>query len=605
MKTKLSENFARNKFNTKEELKQFIQMANSNAVNSNAIEAEYCIQNAQIVNIFNREIEQNKDLIFANGKILGIVEANSVKAKHYYDAKNAFLLPGFIDAHVHIESSLLSPERFAALVLQNGTTGIVADPHEIANVLGIEGIKYMMQSLEDLPIDAYFTLPSCVPASPFEESGACLDAQALEELIADERIVALGEMMNYPGVLFADDQVMQKLMLAHKHNKIIDGHSPMLVGRNLDAYIGAGITTDHECVSLEEMHERIARGMYVLIRQGSSARDAELLLQGVNEKNSHRCCFCCDDISAKEILEEGYMQRHLRMAVKMGLDPLIAIQMLTINTANCYGLKNKGALAPGYAADLVFVDNLRDFNILSVFSKGKPIVIDKENIFEIQVSSAHKALKKSMLIAPYSLESFALKASGKCKVIGVRPDSLVTSLLNMEIKSDAEGCFDYAQNPHLCKIAVLDRHKASGNIGLGLLHGYIAENAKFNGAIASSVSHDSHNIVVIGDSDNAMYTAVKAVEEHGGGIALVRNNNGECRVEHVLPLPIAGLMSDDTAENVSKIKAQLDDFPHAKNVEPLILLSFLALSVIPELKLTAKGLFDVLSFNFTSLQADE
>ncbi len=581
-------------YKEKDELRNFISLANAKEP------AELCIQNANIVNVFNHEIYKDKDLLIANGRILGIVPANTAKAKIYYDAKKAYILPGFIDAHVHIESSMLSPENFAGLVLQNGTTAIVADPHEIANVLGIKGIKYMIHSLEHVPLHSYFMLPSCVPATFFENSGAVLDSAELKTLIEEESVLGLGEMMNYPGLLFADDGVMNKMMLAHTHNKVVDGHSPTLHGRDLDAYVGSGVKTDHECTTIEEMHERIERGMYVLLRQGSSAKDAEHLLCAVNAHNAHRCCFCCDDISAREIIEEGYMQRHLRLAVNKGIDPITAIQMLTLNTATCYGLQNIGAIAPGYFADLVFVDNLQDFNVLEVYVQGEKVAENNKLLIELLHEKKTKKLEKAMNIAPYTVKDFALKASGACRVIGVNPYSLVTSSLVMDIEADEEGYFDYAKNKGLCKIAVFERHKASGNRGLGLLHGYIEENQLFNGAIASSVSHDSHNIVVIGDSDEDMYLAIKTVEEHGGGIVLVK----EGKVAELLPLPIAGLMSYDDAEKVAEIKARMDSFPHAKDIDPLILLSFLALPVIPELKMTDQGLFDVNSFAFTSVQVD-
>ncbi len=562
--------------------------------------ADLCIQNASIVNVFNREIYKDKDLLIANGRILGIVDANSAKAKKYYDAKQAFILPGFIDAHVHIESSMLAPEHFAGLVLQNGTTAIVADPHEIANVLGINGIKYMIKSVEHIPMHAYFMLPSCVPATFFENSGAVLDARALEELIHEKAILGLGEMMNYPGVLFADSDVLSKIMLAHDHNKVIDGHCPTLHGRELDAYIGSGVKTDHECTTVEEMNERIARGMYVLIRQGSNTKDAETLLAGVNANNAHRCCFCCDDISPKEIIEEGYMQRHLRLAVKQGLDPVLAIQMLTLNPATCYGLQNIGALAPGYYADLVFVDNLQDFNVLEVYAQGNKVAEKGQLLIDVLHEDGINTLENMMNIAPFTVEDLALKVSGPCRVIGLKSFSVVTSSLVMDIEADEYGYFDYAKNKDICKVAVFERHKATGNIGLGLLHGYIEEGKRFNGAIASTVSHDSHNVIVIGDNDNDMYLAVKTLEEHGGGIVLIK----EGKVAEILPLPIAGLMSYEKPKKVCEMEARLDDFPHAKNIDPLILLSFLALSVIPELKMTDQGLFNVNSFTFTTVQVD-
>ncbi len=583
-----------NTFSSQTKIKKFIDIANGKTP------ADLCIQNAKIINIFTNEIIIGKDLLIGNGKIIGIVKANSAKAIDYYDAKNNFLAPGFIDAHVHIESSMLSPENFANLVLQNGTTTIVADPHEIANVLGIKGIEYMIQSLENSSLNAYFMLPSCVPATPFENSGAILNSTELAKLINHPKVLGLGEMMNYPGVLFADDEVIAKLMLAYSHNKIVDGHAPMLSGQALDAYIGSGISTDHECTTIDEMKERIERGMYVLIRQGSSARDADTLLKGITKDNAHRCCFCCDDISPKEILEEGYMQRHLRLAIKNNVDPLTAIRMATINTATCYNLKNIGAIAPGYKADLVIVDNLTDFNVLDVFASGQKICKENINTSNNATSKDNTIVEKAINIAPITIEDFQLKASGKCKVIGVIPNSIVTSSLIEDIQADDKGNFDYNQNPNILKIAVIERHKASGNIGLGLIKGYIKENSKLNGAIASSVSHDSHNIVVIGDNDKDMHLAVQTIAKQGGGIVLIQNNE----IKEMLPLPIAGLMSYNNPEEVKDIKIRLTNFPYANNTDPLILLSFLALSVIPELKITDQGLFDVRKFQFTPLQAD-
>ncbi len=404
-------------------------------------------------------------------------------------------------------------------------------------------------------------------------------------------------MMNYPGVLYNDPQVLEKIMLAHKNAMIIDGHAPMMQGRELDAYIGSGISTDHECSTYEEMKDRIERGQYVFLRLGSSAKDAIKLMKYVNEHNAHLCCFCCDDISAKDILEHGHMQRHLRLAIQEGLDALTAIRMLTLYPAKCYGLKNVGALAPGYRADCVLVDNLEEFNVLDVFSQG--IKIDK-NQSKMANNNEITKLEKAIHIAPYTLKDFKFKASGLCKVIGINPNSLVTSSLHIDIISDEEGYFDYSKNPNIHKIAVFERHKATGNIGLGLVKGYIAENAIFDGAIASSVSHDSHNIIVIGDNDEDMYLAVKTLEEQGGGIVLIKN--GE--IVEKLALPIAGLMSNEEASIVSEKKTRLLNFPYNKEIDPHILLSFLALSVIPELKITDQGLFDVLQFKFTSINVE-
>ncbi len=561
--------------------------------------AELCVTNARIIDVFSRKIMEDRDLLIGGGVFLGFSEPGTAEAKDVFDAGGRYLLPGLIDAHVHIESSMVTPTQFARLVLPRGTTTVIADPHEIANVAGMEGIRYMLDASAGLPLDVRIMLPSCVPATPFENAGARLDARSLSVLIDHERVGGLGEMMNFSGVVHGDDGILEKLALARRAGKIIDGHAPMLGGRDLDAYGCAGVLTDHECACPQELADRIERGMFVLLRQGSAARDLEQLIAGITPENAWRCAFCTDDSSPEDVLANGHMDKHLRLAVAHGIDPLLAVCMSTIFPANCYNLLGKGGIAPGYAADFVCVEDLKDFQVREVFSSGKMVARDGTMATNLPTPSLPAAVTSRVRLAPMDETVFRLPLpNGRARLIGLEPHSLLTRSLERAVETTDEF-FDCQKNPGLAKIAVVERHRASGNVGLGILEGYVAKGKDFGGAVATTIAHDSHNIVVAGDNDADMLAAVLALEKTGGGIVLVKNNN----IIDQLALPVAGLMSGQPVEEIARAKKALferarQQYNISPGAEPIMTLSFMALPVIPELKITDQGLFDVTQFCF-------
>jgi len=555
--------------------------------------ADLVFKNAKIVNVLSHEII-HADLAIHEGVIVGIGNYDGVQN---IDLQGKFIVPGLIDSHVHIESSMVSPVEFAKAVVPRGTTTIIADPHEIANVCGLDGIDYMLKSSENLPLDVYLMLPSCVPATNFENSGAILKAEDLEKFINHPRVLGLGEMMNYPGVIYKDQSVIDKIDLAHKNNKFIDGHGPEMKNEELNAYVISGVSTEHECSTVDEMIERLRLGMYIMIREGSAARNLETLVRGVNNYNYQRCLFCTDDKHPEDILSKGHIDNNIRLAIKNGIDPISAIQMATINAATCYNLKNTGAIAPGYYADILVVDDLKEFNVEKVYKKGilvgenkKPLfrsndvdnskVTDTVNIFDIKAENLKIKLREDI-----------------ANVIRLLPHNLVTEKVTRKVDVENNE-FKYNNKLDILKLVVLERHKNTKNIGLGLV-----ENFKLkNGAIASTIAHDSHNIIAVGDNDEDILNAIKEVESIGGGIAISSQNE----ILDRLPLIIGGLMSDKDIEYVdSKLKNMLniahDELHVSKEIDPFMTLSFLALPVIPQIKLTDKGLFDVAKFEFIEL----
>lgn len=556
---------------------------------------DFRLDNAHVVDVFSGTIWETSVCV-AQGKIAGFTR---LEAAWVVDAQGRYLLPGLIDSHVHIESSMLCPARFAETVLPFGTTTVVADPHEIANVKGLDGLRYMMDATRHLPLDVRFMLPSCVPALPMEDAGAALGAMELEPLLADPRVSGLGEMMNAPGVLTGDPDVLDKIRAAQARGKRIDGHSPGLTGRDLDAYIAAGISTDHECTTLAELEDRMRRGMYVLLREGSASHDLQRLLPGVMRGNARRCLFCTDDRHPADILKNGHINLHLRMAVAAGLDPVTAVRMATLNAAECYNLQGKGGIAPGWQADLVLVEDLHAFRVASVWSKGQ-LVAEQGHMLEELPLLNPGSLAGSVHLAPLPEDPFALRIPGnKARVIKLLPRSLVTEHDIQNVKTLPDGRFDFTLNPGLLKIAVLERHHATGKIGVGLLdRNYGLQ----NGAIATTVSHDSHNVVVAGDNDADMRLAVEEVAHLGGGVVMAAGG----RVLASLPLPIGGLMSDRPAAEVAgKLKELLrlahDHYNIWDEADAFMTLSFMALPVIPHLKITARGLFDVDAFSFVDV----
>ncbi len=558
--------------------------------------ADLLITNARFLDVFSGELRR-EDVAIGAGVIIGFGPRD---ARESFDAEGKILLPGLIDAHIHIESSMLSPARFAELALPRGTTCVVADPHEIANVAGKEGIRYFLECARCLPLGIRLAIPSCVPAAPFEDAGAELLAEDIKAFLCEPETVSLGEMMNFPGVMGGDREVMEKILAAQEAGIGVDGHAPGVLGRGLDAYTVTGIGNTHECPSREDALENLARGAYVFIREGSAAKNLKQLLPCVTPINARRFALCTDDRHAEDLIREGHMDHILRLAVAAGLPPVQAVTMCTLNAAEAFGLKGKGAIAPGRDADLVLVDDMQTFTVRRTWVGGRLAAMDGHVIQPLRGPDA-SALCHSVRTAPLKAHDLELVIpSGKARVIRLSPGSLLTYSLVCDVACDSAGRFMPEKNPELCQIAVIERHKASGKIGLGLLAGYGLR----GGAIACTIAHDSHNIVVAGDSLEAMHAAVEELIRIQGGCAVCRGS----QVAGSLPLPIGGLMSGDDPKSVSQTLAKLNSLAHEalripQDVDPFVTLSFMALPVIPSIKLTARGLFDVDRFTFTNVDA--
>ena len=559
--------------------------------------ADLLITNAKLVDVLTGEIRET-DVSVGGGKILGFSHTEAVKV---VDARGAYLLPGLIDAHIHIESSMVSPARFAGLVLPHGTTSVVADPHEIANVHGLEGIRYMLENGRHLPLNIFIALPSCVPATPFEDSGAVLSAEELEELIDDPKVTGIGEMMNFPGILSADGPTLDKIVLAQQHGKVIDGHAPAVDGKNLNAYACTGILADHECATVEEMHERIRCGMYVMLREGSACHNLRTMLKGVTPGNASRCVLCSDDRQPRTMLHEGHLDNHLRICVEEGLDPITAIRMATINAAQCFRLYDRGILSPGKRADIVLLDDLKDFRVRKVWTAGRLTAEDGKYLPSVTKIDA-SAVKGSVILKDFSVEKLKMHlTSGHVNVIGILPGGVVTQKRTADVQIDATGNFVRDPAVDLVKVAVVERHQSTGNVATAFLQGYGIR----SGAVALSIAHDSHNIIVVGVNDDEMAFAVEELKRQEGGIVLVKDG----QVLASMPMPIAGLMSDQSGEWVDEKLKEIHEKAHTvlginADVEPVMTLCFMSLAVIPEVKLTDMGLFDVTKFDFIPLEAD-
>ena len=576
----------------KEQLKKLIQTANG------VIPADVVIQNCKVVNVFSGEIQEG-DIAISDGQIAGI---GSYEGKEVIDAEGRYAAPGFIDSHIHIESSYVSPEELGRLIVPHGGTTIMADPHEMANVCGEEGLKYMIEAGKRTALDIKFELPSCVPATPFENAGAVLGAAEIEGLISNPDFVGLGEFMNFPGVIGTDDDVMGKIIAAKKAGKWIDGHGSGLSDKALNAYVSAGILGDHECSTVEEMKERLDRGMYVLLRQGSACHNLRTLLQGVTPANSRRCLLCSDDRQPKTILAEGHLDDHLRICVEEGLDAVTAIRMATLNAAECFDLKDRGAIAPGYRADIVLLDDLTKFRVNRVFVEGKLVAEDGKYLPEVEKYDI-SSVKGSVVLKDFSKDKFQMHLmSNKVNVIGILPGGVVTEKLTAEIELDENGEFVWNPDQDIVKVAVLERHKGAGNVACGFLKGYGIK----EGAVALSIAHDSHNLIVVGVNDDEMEFAVNSLVAQEGGIVLVKNG----QVVESMPMPIAGLMSDMSGEWVDEKLTSIHEKAYSElgicgSVEPVMTLCFMSLIVIPELKLTDTGLFDVTTFSFVPVEVTE
>ena len=576
----------------KEDLKMQIEVARG------LQPADIVIKNCRIVNVYTGEIIEG-DIALWNGKIAGIGE---YEGKEVVDAKGSYALPGFIDSHIHIESAFVTPEEISRLLVPHGATTIIADPHEIVNVSGIDGMNYMLDAAEHAALDIKYMLPSCVPATPFEHAGAVVDADAMKDTMKDARVLGLGEYMNYPGILNTADSDMDKLMVAYENGKLIDGHSPGLSGKDLNAYAGSGVRNDHECSTVEEMKDRLERGMYVLMRQGSACHNLRTLLAGVTPFNSRRCLLCSDDRQPKTIFEEGHLDAHLRICVEEGIDPMTAVQMATLNAAECFRLYDRGAIAPGLRADLVLVKDLKEFKVEKVWIEGTLVAEDGRYLPEVTRCDI-TPVKGSVHVKDFSVEKLKMNLkSDHVHVIDILPGGVVTGKGTADITRTSDGDFQYDPSADIVKVAVVERHKNTGNVAVGLLRGYGMK----RGAVALSIAHDSHNMIAVGVSNEEIAFAVEQLIAQTGGVVIT----SEGQVLESMPLPVGGIMSDQTGEWVDKKLTSLHETAYQKlsincDVEPVMTLCFMALPVIPELKLTDMGLFDVTKFEFISVEAAE
>ncbi|MCI7280738.1 adenine deaminase [Dysosmobacter sp.] len=540
--------------------------------------ADLVLKNATFVNVFSNELS-TMDIAVAEGLIVGM---GSYQGRSEVDCTGKIILPGFLDAHIHLESSLVSPTEFVKAVLPHGTTTVVTDPHEIANVMGTDGIEYMLQATEDLPVDVRFMLPSCVPATPLDESGAILDYRAIDSFYDHPRVQGLAEMMNFVGAINGDEQTVEKIVAAQAHHKKIDGHAPDLQGNDLNAYIAAGVYSDHECHDVKDAIAKLERGQFIMIREGTAARNLEALMPLLTGKYADRCMFCTDDKHPNDLLEKGHIDYIVKKAISLGADPITAVKVACHNAARYFLLNNRGGISPGYLADFVIIDNFQDFNIEQVYKKGV-LMVDHGEIQDFPspeiepylVERAHKTFH----VAPLTAEDFAEK----------RPRGII-GMVDGEITTVDAGYSDRIDVEYdVLKIAVVERHKNTHHIGIGYIQGYGLK----SGAVATSISHDSHNIIVVGTNETDMAAAVNRVVELNGGIVVWDGGQSVAEV----PLAIAGIMSDEPLVTVNEKLETAKDAAHKLGVnpgiDPFMTLSFMALPVIPSLRITTRGVFDV------------
>lgn len=560
------------------------------AVSDGRAKADLVITNGRIINVFSGEI-MDGDIAIKNGYIAGI--GDFPEAEKVIDAAGAFIAPGFIDAHVHVESAMVTPAEFARVLLPNGVTTIVTDPHEIANVAGEKGIEFMLEDAKGAPLDMFVMLPSSVPATDGEHNGETLHAEKLHPLYRHEKVIGLAEVMDFPSVAKGSSDILTKIIDAKKEGGRIDGHGAGLTSADLNNYLAVGIRTDHESTTEKEATDRLRAGMFVMLREGTVGRDLLQTIPAVSEKNSHRFCFCTDDKLINDLITEGSINYNIRLAINNGIEPITAIQMATINAANCHNLPYLGAIAAGYQADIVFLKDLKTVEISKVLKNGEVVV---ENGMRNE-AAFHKQAEVPFVSPPINhhlrLQDLALPlAKETCYVIGMQPNSLFTEK-RIEQVTIQNGKFVPNVKNDLLKMAVVERHHDTGCVGVGIVKGF----GLTEGAIATTVAHDSHNIVAVGVSDEAMKAAIDHITQTGGGIAVV---DGAGKVLHDLALPIAGLLSDKPYEEVETDLAGLlkafNQISSAKGFDPFLTLSFLTLPVIPELKLTDQGLFDFATF---------
>lgn len=560
------------------------------------------LKGGTVVNVFTDEL-QKANVLIDGEKIAGVGDYSEEDADFVRDVSGKYICPGFIDGHIHIESTMMLPAEFARAAVLHGTSAVVADPHEIANVCGGDGIEFMLEASEGLPLDVYIMVPSCVPATSFDESGAELSAADIEPFYRHARVLGLAEMMNYVGVVSGDKGVMDKINSANAKGKVINGHAPLLSGRDLDKYIAAGIRDDHECSSADEARERIRKGQRVMVRNGTAARNLSGLLPLFDEPWNRRCLLVTDDKHAADLIANGHIDDIIRLAVKAGKSAVTGIRMATLQAAEAFGLKNEGAIAPGYSANIVLLDDLDSVAVSTVYHLGKEVV-SEGRLAEFTCPAVSTALKERVLnsfnLAPLCEKDFHITASGnrKCRVINLVKDQLITEEALLDVDFGKNNGIDTEKD--ILKLAVIERHKNTGHIGLGFIHGIGLK----EGAIAASVSHDSHNLIVIGTSEREMAFAANRVRELGGGMAAVKN--GEVLSE--MPLPYAGLMTDASVSEVARQNEAVRKSVHTlgvpEDIEPFMTMAFVSLPVIPKIKMTTHGLFSSDKWAIVPLFAD-
>lgn len=546
------------------------------AVAAGREKADLVLKNAKYLNVFSNEFLCG-DIAVANGLIAGV---GKYDGKTEIDVSGKLVLPGFIDAHIHLESSMVTPAEFAKAVVAHGTTTVITDPHEITNVMGIDGVEYMIQASQNLPIDVHFMMPSCVPATEIDESGAELDCKDIDLYLDNKKVLGLAEMMNYVGVINGDKNVLSKIVTSQVHHKKIDGHAPELSGNDLNAYIAAGVYSDHECSTFENALEKLRKGQFIMIREGTAAHNLKALMPLLTQQYYSRCMFATDDKHPSDLLYGGHIDYIVKQALKNGADPIVALKTATHHAARYFLLNNKGAIASGYLADIVVVDNLEDFNVETVFKRGK-LVFDGE-VKDFSAPTVDEKLVEKCFDTFHldSVTPSSFKVDGKLGLIGLVGGELLTRNLGTADKIDVEN--------DILKIACIERHKGTNHIGVGYVKGYSLK----SGAVATSVAHDSHNIITVGCNDDDIAVAVNAIKDSKGGIAVVENG----KIKALLELPIAGLMSDEPLttvnEKLENAKSSAYELGADKSIDPFMTLSFLSLPVIPSLRITTKGVFD-------------
>ncbi len=546
------------------------------AVAAGREKADLVLKNAKYLNVFSNEFLSG-DIAVANGLIAGV---GKYDGKTEIDVSGKLVLPGFIDAHIHLESSMVTPAEFAKAVVAHGTTTVITDPHEITNVMGIDGVEYMIQASQNLPIDVHFMMPSCVPATEIDESGAELDCKDIDLYLDNKKVLGLAEMMNYVGVINGDKNVLSKIVTSQAHHKKIDGHAPELSGNDLNAYIAAGVYSDHECSTFENALEKLRKGQFIMIREGTAAHNLKALMPLLTQQYYSRCMFATDDKHPSDLLYGGHIDYIVKQALKNGADPIVALKTATHHAARYFLLNNKGAIASGYLADIVVVDNLEDFNVETVFKCGKLVFDGEVKDFSAPTVDEKLAEKCFDTFHLDSVTPSSFKVDGKLGLIGLVGGELLTRNLGTADKIDVEN--------DILKIACIERHKGTNHIGVGYVKGYSLK----SGAVATSVAHDSHNIITVGCNDDDIAVAVNAIKDSKGGIAVVENG----KIKALLELPIAGLMSDEPLttvnEKLENAKSSAYELGADKSIDPFMTLSFLSLPVIPSLRITTKGVFD-------------